>query len=173
MKCFSSKLGGFQMKLIVIRTNVLFFFARLISTSIWTGAGADAGATAGWGRRTWAEISIIGADHVEVDDFRDWQQLLQIQSLTTKMRITAAIMAAGEVKAQCGSGVFMWSSLSSRIVVSNSLLYLFWVLRWPYVWFLCFHSGIDLWVLWPNPWSSSWSQLSDSSAKITWSIVLA
>jgi hypothetical protein len=123
VKCFSFRVDVLHVKLIVICTKVLFFLARLTDAGIWISAGAGAGAMAGWGEMTWTGIGIGGAEGTRVGDSLDQQQIFQIQSLTTKVRIAVMIMAAGKVKAQCGSGFCMWSSLSNRIVVSNSPLY--------------------------------------------------
>ncbi len=63
---------------------------------------------------------IGGADGVGVGGSLDGQQIFQMQNPMARVQIVAAIMAAGDVKAQCGSGTCMWSNLSSRMVASNS-----------------------------------------------------
>ncbi len=100
---------------------VLFFRAQLFAAGSLTGAGAVTGVAAGCFVMTC--ISIGGADGVGVSGSLDRQQIFQMHNPTTKVQIAAAIMAAGDVKAQCGSGTCMWPSLSSRMVSSNSSLY--------------------------------------------------
>ncbi len=63
----------------------------------------------------------------------DLLQTFQMQGPTAKVRMVDAILAAGDVKAQWGSGFCMWSSLSSRIIAPNSLLSFVrshWTARW-------------------------------------------
>ncbi len=86
-----------------------------------TGAGAVTGVAAGCFVMTC--ICIGGADGVGVGGSQDRQQIFQMHNPMAKVQIAAAIMAAEDVKAHCGSGTCMWSSLSSRMVASNSPLY--------------------------------------------------
>jgi hypothetical protein len=72
---------------------------------------------------SWIGIGIGGAEGTRVAESLGQQQILQMQSKTVKVQIATVIMGGSEVKAQCGSGFCMCSSLSNRIVVSNSPMY--------------------------------------------------
>jgi hypothetical protein len=65
------------------------------------GAVAGCGATTGM-----AGIGIGGAEGLVIESSLVRRQHLQRQRPTAKMQMSAPIMAADEVKAQCGSGVW-------------------------------------------------------------------
>jgi len=72
------------------------------------GVGAGLGALAGCGARIASGIG--GADGCGCGVSCDRRQHFQMQIPIPKMQMAAPIMAAGEVKAQCASGVLSWSS---------------------------------------------------------------
>jgi len=147
---------------------LLLWATRLLLAGFWTGAGAVLGVTAGC--RAMADISWGGAEDVGVGVSLAQQQSLQRQMPTAKVQMAAPIMAAGEVKAQCGSG--RRCSSSRRMVASNSLLYL--VLIPCTAWWMA-----SLFPLWNKSVISLaqsmalilTSMVSASSAEITWSMV--
>jgi hypothetical protein len=95
--------------------------ARFLLLFLGARVCAVLGALAGCGARTASGIG--GADGCGCGVFWDLRQHFQRQMPIAKIQMAAPIMAAGEVKAQCASGVLSWSSWSRCIVASNSPLY--------------------------------------------------
>ncbi len=73
-----------------------------------TGFGTIMGALAGCGRIT--GVGIGGAKGCGGGAVAVWQQHFHRQNPSANRQMAAPIMAAGEVKAQCASGVLSWSS---------------------------------------------------------------
>ncbi len=117
--------------------EVLDFLPQLVVMSVW--------------------ISIGGANGSSIGGSWDMWHIFRIRILFRKIASAIRIMVASEVNILCAASVTGLSSFSKRALASNSLLYFVfksWIaLRIVYI-FLC---QIGLSVLWPNPWSSSWS----------------